>query len=402
MKTNDPDPELSSLIETTIGLFKKRFGSAPAWVSAAPGRVNLIGDHVDYNDGLVLPVAIDKYTIAVGAPLDPSSQISTVHSVQSDESFEIENHKSLLPSGSGWQEYIKGVIHGFQSCGATVPPLKILINSTVPTGSGLSSSAALEVSLASMLELACDHKLADSEKALLCQTAEHEFANVPCGIMDQFISVFAKQDHALLLDCRDLTFQQIPFDQSEIALLIINSNATHELANSQYSERRKRCDSVCEALKIQSLRSLDMETLQSKRDLIGELEYRRAKHVVSEIARTAAFAKHITNQQWIEAGQLMYQSHASLSRDYEVSCLELDVLVQLANDIGHAGGVFGSRMTGGGFGGSTVSLVKRSVVDEIAHTIVERFNSDPRTQRSATVFHTNPSQGAFSCICSPS
>ena len=386
--------ELATLVSETVALFLGRYGIKPAWIAVAPGRVNLIGDHVDYNDGFVLPVAIEKYSVAVGAMTGSETTVSRVYSVQMDASFEFDSSATLTPTQSGWEEYIKGVVHGFQSLGTSIPPMQMMVNSSVPVGSGLSSSAALEVSIATLLASACNQPLDKKQTALLCQNAEIDFANVPCGAMDQFISVFGKDNHALLLDCRDLSFRQIPFDQSEVALLIINSNVSHQLGNSQYAIRRKRCESACQKLDIKSLRSLDMETLQTSREKLDQLEFQRCKHVVSENARTISFAEHLQNKQWQLAGQLMFQSHDSLRDDYEVSCFELDVLVELAKKIGPSGGVYGSRMTGGGFGGSTVSLVKRELVESIARRIVEQYEVDSRIQQQATAFYTSPVTGA--------
>ena len=387
--------ELTTLVGQTAALFLERYDIQPTWIAVAPGRVNLIGDHVDYNDGFVLPVAIGKYSVAAGAIAESETAVSTIYSVQEDASFELDSSMELTPTDSGWEEYVKGVIHGFQSLGASVPPLQVIVNSSVPMGSGLSSSAALEVSLATLLAVACDQPLDKKQLGLLCQKAEHDFAGVPCGAMDQFISVFGKENHALLLDCRDLSFRQIPLDQSEVALLIIDSNASHRLGESQYAMRRKCCESACQKLGVDSLRSLDMETLQANRNMLSPVEFKRCLHVVSENARTISFAAHMQNNRWQLAGQLMFQSHDSLRDDYEVSCLELDVLVDLATMIGLSGGVYGSRMTGGGFGGSTVSLVQREVVDQVAQRIVEHYDSDPRIHHQATAFHTTPATGAY-------
>lgn len=389
-----PNPELATLVNSTIKSFSQRFGREPAWVAAAPGRVNLIGDHVDYNGGFVLPFAIEKYSIVAGAPNDSSATNSTVFSQQMGEAFEFDVNSALAPAQSGWREYVKGVVFGFRSLGIEIAPMQILIDSRVPTGSGLSSSAALEVSIATMLESACGQRLEKQQKALLCQKAENDFANVPCGLMDQFISVFGMKDHVLLLDCGDLSFRQIPFEQSEVALLVVNSNASHSLGDSQYSVRRQRCQSACKALGVQCLSNLNVNQLQESREDLNPLEFRRARHVVSENERTLAFADHLKNKEWTLAGQLMYQSHNSLRDDYEVSCQELDLLVQLANEVGLKGGVYGSRMTGGGFGGSTVSLVKSDFVDEISRIIVGRFNSNTQTTTTATAFYTRPAAGA--------
>lgn len=378
--------------------FSVKFGHSPAWTVAAPGRVNLIGDHVDYSEGLVLPCAIDRYTVIAGGPSDRQDTVS-IHSAGFDETQTIDLTKPLVPNAGHWSNYVKGVLHGFQQQNLQVPAMDLLVLSSVPTGSGLSSSAALEVAVATMVEVAIGEELEPQDKALLCQQAEHEFAGVPCGVMDQFVSVFGQEGSLLLLDCRDLSTRYVPFPSDDLALLVINSNVQHELASSEYSIRRSQCELAATKLGITSLRDCDAELLQSGKRKLSDVELIRARHVVSENERTLQFTQRLAGGKFEEAGELLYQSHDSLRDDYAVSCDELDQLVELARNIGLNGGVFGSRMTGGGFGGSTVTLVSKNAAEDVAGRILKSFNESlSPVQRSATAFITRPSQGAFQIV----
>lgn len=387
------------LAESVRKRFAERFGRPPKWMVAAPGRVNLIGDHVDYNDGIVLPLAIDRYTIVAGDVAE-SGSVCTIQSVNANESLVVDLGQPLLPSGNHWGNYIKGVFFGFLELVPKIPAMDLLVMSSVPMGGGLSSSAALEVAIATVLESATEFKLKPKQKALLCQKAEHDFASVPCGVMDQFASVFGQQDSMLQLDCRDLSIRNVAFDNDRLALLVVNSNVQHELAASEYSIRRKQCEQAVAALGVSSLRDIDRELLQSKRYLISDLEYRRVLHVVSENERTVRFVDLLVSERFEEAGTLLFESHDSLRYDYEVSCEELDRLVLIAKEIGVEGGVYGSRMTGGGFGGSTITLVDRKSVQNVAIKMLESFsalgkqNQIKGNQKQATAFVTRPSKGA--------
>jgi galactokinase len=268
----------------------------------------------------------------------------------------------------------------------------MLVESNVPIGSGLSSSAALEVAVATALEAVLGITIDKRAKALLCQQAEHRFVGVPCGIMDQFISVFAEPNSLMLLDCRDQTFRLVPFDDRDVSILIVNSNVKHDLASSQYSIRRQECHSAALALGATSLRDLSESELKSRRNRLTDVEYRRAKHVISEIDRTGQCVKAIEARDWSAAGRLLYLSHESLRDDFDVSCRELDILVELAGRIGLKGGVYGSRLTGGGFGGCTVSLIARDCIEPVIRSLLADYRT--ATGRAANAFVTRPSSGA--------
>jgi len=267
-----------------------------------------------------------------------------------------------------------------------------LIRSTVPLGGGLSSSAALEVATATLLEAVVGTALDPVEKALLCQKAEHEYAGMPCGIMDQFISTLGRPDHLLLLDCRSREFDLVPFTDPAVSVLIINTNVKHELTGSEYPKRRQQCERAAQILGVRSLRDATREQLDAHRAQFEESVFRRARHVIGEITRTTQAAGAIRRGDWPEVGALMYASHASLRDDYEVSCAELDAVVDLAHNLGPAHGVIGCRMTGGGFGGCAVALVQTAAVASLMTQLEAGYTQ--KTGITPTMFVSRPGAGA--------
>jgi len=380
---------LTAIAERASIAFHERFGRPATLLVAAPGRVNLIGEHTDYNDGLVLPMAIDRYTVIAAAESDgkKSRFFSSLMNEQYDFSLP-DGDVATLPT---WTRYIRGVLDVYAEEGICPTAFDALIDSTVPLGSGLSSSAALEVATATFLETMTAQAVTPKRKALLCQLAEHRGAGVPCGIMDQFSSVLCKADHLMLIDCRSQETKMVPMIDPSIEVLIINSNVKHKLTGGEYAERRAQCLAATQVLGVQSLREASLAMLEEKKSRLEELLYRRARHVVSEIERTRKAAEAIEAAHWDEVGQLMYASHASLRDDYEVSCPELDFLVESARALGIERGVIGSRMTGGGFGGCTVSLVKRTATVALAEEICDRYRK--QTGIEATAFATPPAPG---------
>ena len=380
---------LTELAARSVGLFKEKYGRAPTIMVAAPGRVNLIGEHTDYNDGFVLPMAIDRYTVIAA---DKGSTDATVFSSTVNESQVIPliaTDRSHLPE---WSRYVACVLDQCAGGELTAPAFDAVIDSNVPLGGGLSSSAALEVATATLVEELGGKKLDAIQKALVCQQAEHE-VGVPCGIMDQFSSVLCQAGHLMLLDCRSQEPKMVPFADSNLKVLIINTNVKHELTGGEYAERRAQCEAAAATLGVLSLREADTALLEEKKAKLDDVHYRRARHVIGEIERTTAAAAACQCSDWHEFGALMYQSHAALRDDYEVSCPELDVLVEEADKIGTQGGVYGARMTGGGFGGCTVSLVRADHVNAIAEKICGAYLQ--RTGIEATAFATPPAQGAM-------
>jgi galactokinase len=292
-----------------------------------------------------------------------------------------------------WVNYPSGVLAGFMARGITPGGFDALIHSTVPLGGGLSSSAALEVATATLLETITGQKLDLVEKALLCQKAEHQYAGVPCGIMDQFISVMGRKDHLLLLDCRSRRTELVPMSDPSVSLLVTNTNVKHALTGGEYAKRRAQCEAGAKALGVASLRDATLATLEQGRGRMEDVVFRRARHVIGEIERTTQAAREIQASHWKAAGELMYASHYSLRDDYEVSCVELDAVVEIARGIGLEGGVYGCRMTGGGFGGCTVALVKTEAVAAITKKLAEDYHR--KTGIEASQFVSRPADGAM-------
>ena len=378
------------MAERSVAFFARCFGGEPRLVVAAPGRVNLIGEHTDYNEGYVLPMAIDRFTVMAIARNQKTQ--STVHSNTTGESASFPLRTPIPKGDPGWSNYIRGVAAGFQQLGRRVAPFSAVIDSNVPFGAGLASSAALEVATATALEVLHGPVLDPVQKALLCQNAEHDYAGVPCGLMDQFTSVFAREGHALLLDCRSNQPTHIPFRDPEVAVLIINTNVRHRLADSEYARRRQQCYAAARTLNVRSLRDATLDSLQAAAPQMDPVVFRRARHVVTENARTLEAADAMQRCDWKALGELMYASHASLRDDYEVSCRELDVVVEAARNLGPTEGVIGCRMTGAGFGGSAVCLVKADAVKLLTRKLEETYSQ--KTTEHASIFRTRPAGGA--------
>jgi galactokinase len=382
-------PELAAHVAAE---FQKHYGRAPRWIVAAPGRVNLIGEHTDYNDGFVLPLAIELYAIMAADNSATAGKIS-IYDTQFKEHATIDISAPVVKDEPKWSNYIRGVLAGFQQRGEIIPALDVAFLSTVPLGGGLSSSAALEVCTATLMEAATGKKIDPIEKALLAQKAEHDFAGVPCGIMDQFISVLGREGHLLLLDCRTRQTELVPMSDPSIALLVINTDVKHELSGGKYAERRAQCAEAARNLGVKSLRDATADQLENAKAKMSEVVYRRARHVVGEIERTVHAAEGVRHANWPGVGNLMYASHASLRDDYEVSCAELDAVVEIAEDIGYRGGVYGCRMTGGGFGGCCVALLKTDCVDAITKKIAADYKI--KTGIEAAIFSSRPAAGAM-------
>ena len=384
---------LKELAAHAAAEFQKIYGRPPRWIVAAPGRVNIIGEHTDYNDGFVFPMAIERYTvIAADRPAKDTKQIQLCSTCE-DKPVTIDLARPLKPFPRGnWANYPTGVIAGFLACGLNPGGFDALIHSNVPLGGGLSSSAALEVATATLLEIITGKKLDPVEKALLCQKAEHDYAGMPCGIMDQFISVMGRENHVLLLDCRSRKTELVPMTDASVAVLIINTNVKHELTGSEYPARRKQCEAAAKILGVPSLRDATPEALELAKGRMDEVVFRRARHVIGEIERTVHAAEGVRASNWPTVGQLMYASHASLRDDYEVSCKELDAIVEIAGAIGLKGGMIGCRMTGGGFGGCAVALVKSDAVEAISKKIAADYKK--KTGIEATIFVSRPAAGA--------
>ena len=371
--------------------FKNHYGREPRWIVAAPGRVNVIGEHTDYNDGFVLPMAIERYAI-MAADVAATPGAISIYDAHFKETATIDISVPVTKGQPKWSNYIRGVLAGFQNRGEKIPALDVAFMSTVPLGGGLSSSAALEVCTGTLVEAATGKIIDPIEKALIAQTAEHEFAGVPCGIMDQFISALGREGHLLLLDCRTRKTELVPMDDPSVALLIINTNVKHELSGGEYAQRRAECEAAAKILGVPFLRDATADKLEHAKGKMSEVVFCRARHVIGEIERTLHAAEGIRQSNWPTVGQFMYASHYSLRDDYEVSCKELDDVVEIAEDIGYAGGIYGCRMTGGGFGGCCVALVKTKDVDSITQKIATAYKA--KTGIEASIFSSRPAAGA--------
>ncbi len=379
-----------TLAERGADTFAKCFGHTPRWAVAAPGRVNLIGEHTDYNDGFVLPIAIERYTVMVADRT--TDRHVTLHSITTGETAELSVRSPVQRGEPAWSNYVRGVIAGFQRRGIKIPGFNAVIDSTVPYGGGVSSSAALEVAAATLLETIHGQPLDPIEKALLCQKAEHEFAGVPCGIMDQFTSILARPNHALLLDCRTRETTAVPMNDPAVTVLIINTNVRHKLADGEYAKRRAECEAAARTLDVASLRDATLKSLSAARARVAPIPFRRARHVISENERTDQAAKALRASDWFAMGALMYASHKSLRDDYEVSCKELDAVIEIARNLGPSKGVIGCRMTGAGFGGCAVCLVKTDAIQQVTRLIGDAYEN--QTGNQATIFSSGPAGGA--------
>lgn len=407
------------LQERARAAFGDRYGREATVVAGAPGRVNLIGEHTDYNDGFVLPIAIDRWTIVCIAW--SRDAISRVYSADLDAGFEFDASRPITPviglasdveAGQvrlgSWASYVVGVLANMSSCVPSLAGrgLDIAIASSVPLGSGLSSSASLEVAVATAAAGLAGVRVPPRDIAMLCREAEHRFAGVPCGIMDQYIAAMGRRDHALLIDCRSQSGEHVPMPGADQATLVVmDSRVKHSLASGEYAARRETCRAACRALGIESLRDCTPELLgygdPGAGGVLSAIEHARARHIVSENARTLEAAAALRAGDLALVGRLMLASHASLRDDYQVSCPEVDTLVELASAMP---GVFGARMTGGGFGGCAIALATPVAADCLVrespaayrarHTIAAGPDAHAGSGLDARVFITSAQGGA--------
>lgn len=364
--------------------FKEVFGTTPDVIASAPGRINLIGEHIDYSDGFVLPFAIsNKTTVSIKRRDDNKIRLA---SAQRQSAIFETSISDLKPKSEGkWERYPLGVIWSL----GIKDGLDIFVDGKVPLGAGLSSSAALECSVATALNHLFKLNLDAKDLARATQRAENEYVGVPCGIMDQSISLMGKAGHALLLDCRDLSTKLVPIDlaASGLELLIIDTQAHHSLTDGGYAERRAACESAAAKLG-KSMRDLTLDELNSNREKLTEVEYKRAHHAVTEISRVLETVAALEVKDFAKVGQLLNASHKSLKDDYNVSCPELDVSV----DAAISAGALGARMVGGGFGGSAIALLKREDIEKAKEKVNKAFALNGF--KAPRFFSSLPSQGA--------
>jgi galactokinase len=381
-----------SLAERATARFKEHFGDDPApRVAVAPGRVNLIGEHTDYNDGFVLPMAIGRAAVVVFRPRDDRTLRG--HAVAFDETRELDLDGLEAPGGDGWLSYVAGVAWAFQSEDLPTCGLDVVVDGDVPIGAGLSSSAALELATARALATSTEGDWDPVRMARLGQKAENQYVGMNCGIMDQFASAVSEDGHALLLDCRSLETKPIPVPRGA-AVVVMDTGARRSLAGSAYNDRRAACERVVEQLKgldpsVEALRDATPQLLERGRTLLAPTDLKRARHVVPECTRPVKMADALRHGNLPTAGQLMNDSHYSLRDLYEVSCEELDLITELARE---QPSCYGARMTGAGFGGCAVALVRADSADPFCKAVLAAYKK--QIDLPAELFPCRPVAGA--------
>ena len=361
------------MIEKINQVFEEKFGKATLLVKS-PGRVNLIGEHTDYNDGFVLPAAVDLGSYFAVAP----NKVNKFRFY----SFDLEDYyetpvDAYEKSEKRWANYLLGVIAQFYKIGKIVPGFDCVFGGDLPMGAGMSSSASLETGIAFAINNMGQFGVATQDMIKLSQKAEHEYAGVQCGIMDQFAVMEGKANHVIKLDCRSLDFERFPFEMEDQILILVNTGVKHSLAGSEYNKRRQECEAGVALLQkynpaIHSLRDVSLDLIQAHQDEFDPVVYRRCVYVIEENMRVENSCLALENGDFERFGKFMYASHYGLKNDYEVSCMELDQLVDLAKNVD---GVLGARMMGGGFGGCTINLVKRSAAEQFSKTIRENYKT---------------------------
>ena len=351
--------------------FVEKFGKEPIIVRA-PGRINFIGEHTDYNNGLVLPAAINKQILIAVAP--NQTQQCQVYSadLNEEQSFSVND----LKPGKGWAHYLQGVMKGIHQIGFPLQGVDAVVSGNIPVGAGLSSSAALCCGFATAYCEAFNIKLAKLAIAKIAQYAEHHFAGVMCGLMDQYASLFGEKNKAILLDCQSLEHEAVPFDFPEIDIVLIDTKVKHSLADSAYNKRREACELGAALIMrkypdVRSLRDVSIVMLEELKGDFPEEVYQRCHYVVKEIARTQQAARFLKERNLQSFGKLLYDTHHGLSKEYEVSCDESDFLVEIAK----ANGVIGARMMGGGFGGCTINLIEKVNSHRFEKVVREKYFS---------------------------
>ena len=377
------------LVEKIELKFKEYFKTHPT-IYSAPGRINLIGEHTDYNDGYVLPAAIDKAIYFAAAKNDVNKL--RFYSIDFNESFEIDIDK-LEKTDKQWANYLIGTAFQFQTKGKNFKGIDCVFGGDIPLGAGLSSSAALECGFAYTINDLYQLGVERDELIFIAQKAEHDFAGVKCGIMDQFASTFGKDGHVVRLDCRSMQREYYPLDNQNYDIVLINTNVKHNLASSEYNTRRQECESGVEAIQakhpeVNSLRDATPEMLDAVKSEVSHKVYDRCHYVIHEIIRVENACQDLLKGEFEAFGKLMYETHYGLSKEYEVSCPELDFLVDLAKEDSN---VVGSRLMGGGFGGCTINLIKKGAAAGFIQKAEKAFTSE--FDKEPSVFEVKISNG---------
>ena len=353
------------LIQQTTAHFEISFQKKPEYIYLSPGRINIIGEHVDYNDGFVLPSAINKY-VCIAISKNETAQCKII-AKDINEIIEFDLNDSLLPNKDMWVNYILGVLHQFQEKKLPIKGFNVVFSSTVPIGAGLSSSAAVECGFAFALNEMFQFKLSKQEIVLIGQKSEHTFVGVNCGIMDQFASVFGKKDHVIQLDCTTLNYEYHKADFKNYSLLLLDSNVKHTHLTSGYNERRIEVEKGLSIIQqyypdVKTFRTCSEDMILELKEQLGSTIFKRCHYVVKEIKRVQKAVEALENSNFKELGKLMTQTHVGLSKEYEVSCDELDYLVEMALK---EKTVLGARMMGGGFGGCSINLVEKGTENQL-------------------------------------
>lgn len=386
---------MSELITNVKSVFKQALDYQPTHIIQAPGRVNLIGEHTDYNDGFVLPCAINYQTVVAAAKREDNliRLVSVDYGNDTDE-FDLSKPIEFLP-GKMWANYIRGVVKFLLARGYTFKGADICVTGNVPQGAGLSSSAALEVVIGQTFKTLYDLDISQAEIALNGQQAENEFVGCNCGIMDQMISAKAKLNHAMLLDCRTLESEAVSMPEA-MAVVIINSNKQRGLVDSEYNTRRLQCEQAAQVFGVKALRDVSVEEFNQNQHNLDDAVAKRARHVISENDRTLEAAKALRAQDMKRLGELMAESHASMRDDFEITVSEIDCLVDIVKDvIGDQGGV---RMTGGGFGGCIVALIPPSLTDAVEQAVTEKYQAATGLQASIYVCQASAGSGVVEVL----
>lgn len=380
---------MQALINNVTRSFSSIFGYAPTHFIQAPGRVNLIGEHTDYNDGFVLPCAINyQMVVAAAKREDNIIRVIAVDYQNEVDEFNLDNSIEFVPNKM-WANYVRGVIHFLQKDNYSFHGMDIAISGNVPQGAGLSSSAALEVAIGQTLKTLYQLPISQKEIALNGQKAENQFVGCNCGIMDQLISACGEENHALLIDCRSLETSAVTMPENMV-VMIINTNKKRGLVDSEYNTRRQQCEEAAHILNVTALRDASLEDLLAKKAVMSEVVYRRARHVITENSRTLDAAEALRRGDLTTLSQLMMQSHHSMRDDFEITVKEVDSLVEIVKSvIGDRGGV---RMTGGGFGGCVVALVTPDLVDKVVDSVKAQYEA--KTGLKETIYVCSASQGA--------
>ena len=358
-----------SSAKTAADRFKEQFGYAPSGVWSAPGRVNLIGEHTDYNEGFVLPFAIDRRTYA--AVSKRSDQVARIASAFSGEVVEFEISEIQRDTVFDWSAYPLGVAWSLIQSGAKPQGFDLYVDSNVPVGAGLSSSAAIECSVALALNELWESGFSRSVLAKVGQRAENEIVGAPTGIMDQTASLFGQVDHAVFLDCRTLDAKATPLSLKEngLEIVVMDTRVAHRLTDGGYATRRQSCEEAAEIMGVTSLRDVTVESLEASRNLLEDVVYKRARHVVTENERVKKTVELLSSSGPKSIGQLMNESHASMRDDFQISITELDVAVETAI----SEGAVGARMTGGGFGGAAIALIEKAKLASLTTAVLDKF-----------------------------